>query len=88
MAYIISEHAASEMERRQVFREQVLETLERPQQRVATGGGREVFQSRYFDWIENKELLLRVVTESKNGDVFVITVYKTSRIGKYWMEAL
>ena len=41
-------------------------------------------QNKYYDKDEGKDMLLRIIGSEK-GDVFeVITVYKTSKIEKYW----
>jgi hypothetical protein len=47
---------------------------------------RAVFQSKYYDIIEQKEMLLRVIAETAADTLRVISAYKTSRIEKYWMR--
>jgi hypothetical protein len=54
-----------------------------PQQRL-NEEHRFILQSRYHDRVLAKEMLLRVVIESKEEAVKIITVYRTSRIRKYW----
>ncbi|MFQ5924812.1 MAG: DUF4258 domain-containing protein [Dehalococcoidia bacterium] len=81
---VITEHAWFEMNRRQVSEDHVRSVAENPQQTLTIGGGRVVHQSRYFDPAEAREMLLRVVAEEREDDFYVITVYKTSKIDKYW----
>lgn len=72
------------MERRRILPEQALEVLRFPQQQLGSGD-RQVYQSRYHDALEGKEMLLRVVAELRQEDLFVVTIYKTSKIRKYWI---
>ena len=44
--------------------------------------GLELF--KYFDKIEQKQMLLRVIGRETEKGFVVITVYKTSKIEKYW----
>lgn len=46
--------------------------------------GRVIVQNRYFDEVEGKEMLLRVIGKEYGTEFRVITVYKTSKIDKYW----
>jgi hypothetical protein len=60
--------------------------VQEPQQIVPSRKGRLIYQSRFFDEQEDKEMLLRVVLDIEGDDFWVVTVYKTSRIEKYWEE--
>ena len=71
---------------RQISETMVLEAVERPQQTIRVGAGRQVSQNRYFDAFEMKEMLLRVFVEPSEDDLIVLSVYRTSRIRKYWIE--
>ncbi len=82
--YIITDHAAMEMERRDISPELVREVLERPEQRLVVREGREVFQSR--KWIKAKRYLIRVFVEVDRRPAEVVTAYRTGRITKYWRE--
>jgi hypothetical protein len=42
-------------------------------------------QSKYYDQEEKKEMLLRVIGIKTSDKFEVITVYKTSKISKYWV---
>ena len=82
--YTITDHAAMEMERRNISPELVREVLEKPEQRLVVREGREVFQSR--KWINGKRYLIRVFVEVDRRPAEVVTAYRTSRITKYWRE--
>jgi hypothetical protein len=75
------------MTARNIPRETVLGIMENPQQTIAASHGRLIYQSQYFDLVEGKNMLLRVIVEPDILDPAVISVYKTSRIEKYWLEA-
>lgn len=72
---------------RDIPREEVLNTIESPQQRIDSRRGRQLYQSRYFDSVEQKDMIIRAIVEPQGDDLIVISVYKTSKIEKYWLEA-
>lgn len=84
MNILITEHAEYEMKRRQVPLNLVHRVVEDPDQIVPSRKGRLIYQSRYFDEQEGKEMLLRVVLDIEGDDFWVVTVYKTSKIERYW----
>ncbi len=57
-----------------------------PQQKLPSKKGRVIIQNKYFDQDEKREMLLRVVGLETSEKFEVITVYKTSKISKYWIE--
>ena len=79
---VITEHAFLEMKRRNISSEQVRSVLEKPEQRQTLRKGREVFQSRSD--IEGKQYWVRVFVDIDRLPAEVMTVYKTSKIEKYW----
>jgi uncharacterized FlgJ-related protein len=85
MEIIITEHARLEAQRRQIDLELLQATVENPEQKILSERGRIVFQSKYYDNIENKEMLLRAIVAQTGDTLKVISVYKTSRIDKYWI---
>ena len=85
MATIITEHARFEAQRRGIDLELVLSTIEHPQQKVPSKKNRLVLQSKYHDKIADKEVLLRVIVESVGSTLKVVSVYRTSKIDKYWI---
>lgn len=84
MDVVISEHAQFEMIRRQISEEMVRNVAQHPQQTIELSSKRTVCQSRYYNMVEGKEMLLRVICEERNGTSFIVTAYKTSRLERYW----
>jgi len=84
---IFTAQAEEQVQSRNIARELVLDTFENPHQRIPGYKGRRIYQSRYFDAFENKEMLIRVITEIRGDDLIIISIYKTSKLAKYWSEA-
>ena len=84
--YVITPHAAFEMERRKITEGTVRDVLAAPEQRHAVRRGRDVLQSRVL--FADKRYLLRVFVDIDRSPAEVVTVYRTSRIAKYWREVL
>ena len=85
MDFEVTEHARDELARRSIPSELLSEILHSPQQVVPTYGNRVVYQSQvYFG--EGKTYLLRAVVDERVHPASVITVYKTSKISKYWSQ--
>ena len=79
-------HALAQAARRGVDEAALTRIAERPEQVVPVRPGREVRQSR----IQNPEgtsYLVRVFVDIVAGEETVVTVYKTSKIAKYWRES-
>lgn len=73
------------MARRDIPVQNVESILNNPEQIVLDASGKKVYQSK-VDFKPGKAYLVRVVV-SEDGDVpLVVTVYRTSRIEKYWRE--
>ena len=77
---IFSPHAHSQLKERKLNEEDVLETLQRPDEVVASGH-RLVTQKVIT--LRDKPYLLRVIYEELDGAALVVTLYITSRIAKY-----
>ena len=86
MNIIITEHAKFEASRRNIPEELIRSVIENPQQKLPSQKGRVIVQSKYNDEEEDKEMILRVIGVASSEDFKVITVYKTSKINKYWKE--
>ena len=82
-----TDHVREQMRARGISAEIVVGVIENPQQRVAASKGRSAYQSRYFDPVEQTDMLMRAIVEPRGADLVVVSVYKTSRIAKYWLEA-
>ena len=80
--YIVSDHAAFEMERRDISDDQVRTIIEQPEQRLPVREGREIFQSRIH--ARDGLYLYRVVVDVDRSPAEVVTAYRTSKIEKYW----
>jgi hypothetical protein len=86
MKLVFSEHALFEMEFRKIDKEEVERLIEHPMQKLPAKKNRIIMQKRYIDDMKHKEMLLRVIGEELENTFHVITVYKTSKIEKYWKE--
>ncbi len=82
--YRITDHAREEMARRQITEEEVARVLAAPEQIEAVREGREVYQSRLPFGEPPKIYLLRVFVDIDRVPPAVVTVYRTSRVTKYW----
>jgi hypothetical protein len=80
--YFVTSHAAFEMRRRGIEEGAVRHILAAPEQRHAVRPGRDVLQSRIA--FAGKSYLLRVFVDIDRDPAEVVTVYRTSRIAKYW----
>lgn len=74
-------HARERVRERGISESLVRQVLREPQQ-VLGHGSRKVFQSRLT--IRHKEYLLRVFTEVHEGVIMIRSVYRTSKVHKYW----
>ena len=83
MAYRLSTHAEQEMRRRQVPHWAVDAVLNGPQQIVPERGGRAAYQSQ-LDLGGGRVLLVRAIVDDRVEPSVVVTVYRTSKIAKYW----
>jgi hypothetical protein len=83
----MSEHARGEALRRQIDEDTVLAVARDPEQRLAARSGREIRQSRIADPASGKLYLIRVVVEVAEAGETIVTVYRTSRISRYWRDA-
>ncbi len=84
--FALTHHALQEMTRRGISREQVEQVLENPEQVVPVQPGRVVCQSRIFLAESQKEYLLRVFVDVEEKPPRVVTVYRTSKVEKYWRQ--
>lgn len=82
----ISNHAREQMDERGISEEMVLDIIESPQQSIPDGSEKMIYQSiKYFE-ADKKEFLVRVFVNIIKGPNLVITVYRTSKIEKYWQD--
>ena len=83
MNFRLSRHAEEEMVRRQISPTVLEEVLEHPQQRVPHREGIEILQS-LVESAHGTMYLLRVVVAVDKEPPVVVTVYRTTKIHKYW----
>lgn len=82
--FIFTDHALNEMARRQISEEDVKIVLAKPEQTEMVREGRAVYQSRLGMGKPPKTYLLRVFVDIDLIPPYVVTVYRTSKIEKYW----
>ncbi|MBS3936044.1 MAG: DUF4258 domain-containing protein [Sulfuritalea sp.] len=84
MDFVLTDHARLEALRRQIPLEWIEATLTQPEQIVVGTNGRKVFQSRVIT--EGRTYLVRLIVEDRHQPPVVVTVYRTSKIEKYWSK--
>lgn len=85
MKFEISRHARNEMSRRGITEDLVQAVLQNPGQIVDEYGNMKAYQS--ITGPETGEnYLVRVIVNDTVEPKIVVTVYKTSKINKYWRE--
>ena len=82
MNFRFSKHAESELVLRQIPREFVEEVLQQPQQIVPERPPKKSYQSKVD--FGGKTFLLRVIVDDTIEPAMVVTVYRTTKINKYW----
>ncbi|MBK9569619.1 MAG: DUF4258 domain-containing protein [Chitinophagaceae bacterium] len=80
--FSISNHANEQMKFRNVSLETVMSVLTNPQQ-VLTQDGRKIYQS-IINFVEEGDYLVRVFVNIEVEPNNVITIYRTSKIDKYY----
>jgi hypothetical protein len=83
MAFVLSRHARDEIARRGIPQTLVDLVLTSPQQIVPEHGGRVAYQSQ-LDFGGGHIFLLRAIVADTVDPAVVVTVYRTSKIIKYW----
>jgi hypothetical protein len=81
--YRFSQHAQEQMARRGIPVEMVKDVLAAPQQVADDPSGCKVCQSQ-VDFGTGNPYLLRVFVDETMDPAIVVTVYRTSKIAKYW----
>lgn len=81
--YRLTEHAALELERRGLPRPVLAQVLEAPEQRVVVRPGRTILRSR-VEFDPGRIYPVRIAVDFDRFPAEIVTVYRTSRIEKYW----
>jgi hypothetical protein len=82
--FVYTDHALMEMARRAISEEDVRDILANPEQTEMVREGRAVCQARRLMNEPPKTYLLRVFVDIDPRPPYVVTVYRTSKIEKYW----
>jgi hypothetical protein len=83
---VITAHAISEMKRRGLSEETIHAVLAAPEQWLEVRPGRVLLQSRVSMEVPKKTYLVRVFVDGDRDPAEVVTVYRTTKIPKYWRE--
>ena len=83
---ILTDHAMAEARRRGISEENVLHVATTPEQRLIVRANREVRQSRVIDATSGKLHFIRVFVDLGDENDMVVTVYRTSKVRKYWRD--
>jgi hypothetical protein len=81
---VLTDHAAAEARRRGISEATVLRVATTPEQSLGVRTNREIRQSRVIDPASGKLHLVRVVVDLEGDADIVVTVYRTSKVRKYW----
>jgi hypothetical protein len=79
----MSRHARLEMERRGISLDLLEQVLQNPQQIVPEPRGKKAYQST-IEFGARKKFLVRAIVADETDPPIVVTVYRTSKIHKYW----
>jgi hypothetical protein len=83
MIFKFSKHAEAELILRQIPRKFAEEVLRQPQQIVPERPPKKAYQSQ-VDFGGGRTFLLRVIVDDTAEPAMVVTVYRTTKINKYW----
>jgi len=84
MNYVLSIHVREETVRRRIPLAVLEAVLTAPAQKVPEHSGVVCYQSKIE--IDQKQYLVRVMVNETVTPMKVVTVYRTSKIGKYWRQ--
>ncbi len=86
MNFKFTRHAEEEMQRRQIPHSVVQALLEKPDEIVDEYGNKKAYQSQ-IDMGSGKIYLVRVIVDDMAEPKRVVTVYRTSKIARYWRKS-
>ena len=84
MKMVITGHAVFVAGKRNISVKLIKSVVYAPQQKLPSEKGRVILQNIYYDKDEGRDMLLRVIGVETSESFKIVTVYKTSRINKYW----
>lgn len=82
--FVFTDHALTEMARREITQEDVRNILANPEQMEMVREGRAVYQAKLEMGQPPKMYVIRVFVDIDRNPPYVVTVYRTSKIEKYW----
>ena len=82
--FVFTAHALTEMARRSISQEDVRNALANPEQVEMVREGRAVYQEKLDMGEPPKTYVLRVFVDIDRKPPHIVTVYRTSKIEKYW----
>lgn len=83
--YVITQHAREEMAIRGISESIVDVVMQSPGRMVPERDDLVAYQS-VITFPEGSKMLVRVIMADRSQPMRVVTVYRTSKIGKYWRE--
>ncbi len=86
--FVFTDHALIEMARRQITQEDVKNVLANPEQTEIVREGRAVYQAKREIGVPPGNYLLRVFVDIDCKPPSIVTVYRTSKIEKYWRQVM
>lgn len=84
--YRLTDHARLEMGRRQISEDEIAKILAKPEQILNDRPGRMVYQSRIDMGEPPNPYLIRVFVDVDRDLPEIVTVYRTSKVEKYWSD--
>lgn len=84
LEFLFTDHALKEMELREISEEQVKKVLAAAEQMETARKGRVVYQARLELGDPIRTYVLRVFVDIDHKPPRVVTVYRTSKVEKYW----
>jgi hypothetical protein len=82
--FVFTDHALTEMVRRGISQGDVRTVLANPKQMEMVREGRAVYQAKLDTSEPPKTYILRVFVDIDRKPPYIVTVYRTSKIEKYW----
>ena len=86
MRYRVSKHARRECERRRISLSVLDQVMQEPQQVLSERDGKRSYQSQ-IEFPNARTFLVRAIVDDMEQPATVVTVYRTTRIEKYWRSS-
>ncbi len=83
MGFKLTRHAEEETARRSIPPETLEAVLENPQQVVPARRGKKAYQSQ-VRFADGRMFLVRAIVDDRTEPATVVTVYRTTKVRKYW----